>query len=285
MKAIWKGYLKCSLVTIPIKMYKAIARKALQFNLLHKDCGARIRQEMVCPACGKTLGQEDVVRGYQYGKDLHVVVTEAEFQQARKESTDTIEILKFIDAAQIHPLYYSDSHYLVPDGRAGLEAFALIHRAMAESDKTALAKVVMRNREHLFCLQPYNGALVAFTLHFPQEIQAVDQIEGADEVGKFPISEENLGLARTIIQHLSGEFQPEQYRDEYTQTLMEVIRAKAAGQEFKVEPRVEREKVVSLMDALKRSVEETAPGAAVGKKPMARAGERAKSALPRRQKA
>jgi DNA end-binding protein Ku len=143
----------------------------------------------------------------------------------------------------------------------------------------------MRNREHLLCLQPYNGTLLAFTLHFPQEIQAVDQIEGADAVAKFPISEENLELARAIIQHLSGEFRPEEYRDEYTQTLMEVIRAKAQGQEFKVEPRVEREKVVSLMEALKRSVEETAPGAAVAKKPMARAGERAKSAAPRRQKA
>ena len=285
MKAIWKGYLKCSLVTIPIRMYNAIGRKALQFNLLHKDCGARIRQEMVCPACGKTLGREDVVRGFQYGKDLHVVVTDAEFQQARKESTDTIEIVKFIDAAQVHPIYYADSHYLVPDGRAGLEPFALFLRAMGDSRKAALARAVMHNREHLLSLQPYNGALVSFTLHYPEEILAVEKIEGAQEAAQVPITADNLGLARTIIEHLSGEFQPEQYHYDYTQTLMAVIRAKAECKEFKVEPRVERAKVVSLIEALQRSVAETAAEAEVAKKPMARAGRRPETPPLKRQKA
>jgi DNA end-binding protein Ku len=126
---------------------------------------------------------------------------------------------------------------------------------------------------------------VSFTLHYPEEILAVEKIEGAQEAAQVPITADNLGLARTIIEHLSGEFQPEQYHDDYTQTLMAVIRAKAEGKEFKVEPRVERAKVVSLMEALQRSVAETAAEAEVAKKPMARAGRRPETPPLKRQKA
>jgi DNA end-binding protein Ku len=264
MKAIWKGYLKCSLVTIPIKMFNAISRKAIQFNLLHQECGSKIRQEMVCPLHHKTLTNEEVVRGYHYGKDLYVILTDEDFQKAERESSDTIEILKFIDAQQIHPIYYADSHYLLPDGQAGAEAFALFHRAMHEAQKSALAKAIMRNREYLLNLRPYNGSLIAFSLHYPEEILALQQVEGTSEVEQIQVNKENLEMAQAIVQHLSGDFDPSQYRDGYSETLMQIIKAKAEGKEFQVEPRVEHEKVVSLMEALKKSVEQTkgAPGEA-----------------------
>jgi len=284
MKAIWKGYLKCSLVTIPIKMYNVIGKRSIQFNLLHKDCGSRVKQERICPRCNKTLSAEEIVRGYQYGKDMFVVISDEDLKRAQKEPTDTIEIVKFIDDHQIHPIYYSDSHYLVPDGRAAVEAFALFHKAMTQTKKAALAKVVMRNREHLLSIRPYNGTMIAFTLHYSEEIQRLADIEGVEEIQAVQLDGETLAMAKTIIENLSGDFDPEQYEDEYTHTLLEIIKAKAEGEEIKVEPKAEREKVVSLMDALKMSVMETEKRPEVPKKAMATAGLRRRRAQREREK-
>jgi DNA end-binding protein Ku len=266
MRAIWKGYLKCSLVTIPIKMFTATTKRPLQFHLYHKACGSRIQQETVCPVCGKTLSPEEIVKGYQYGKDLHVVLTEEDFQKAQKESTETIDILKFVEADQINPIYYTEAYYLAPDGAAGAEAFAIFQRAMAETGKTAVARAVMRNREYLYNLRPDNGAFIAFTMHYPQEIRPLAEIEATEEIKKIKVSGDNLEMAKTIIGHLSGDFVPEDYRDEYRETLLAIIRAKAEGKEVTAEPKVEREKVISLMEALKKSVTATAGGGAPKKK-------------------
>jgi DNA end-binding protein Ku len=284
MRAIWKGYLKCSLVTIPIKMFSATTKRPLQFHLYHKACGSRIQQETVCPVCGKTLSPEEIVKGYQYGKDLHVVLTEEDFQKAQKESTETIDILKFVEADQINPIYYTEAYYLAPDGAAGAEAFAIFQRAMAETGKTALARAVMRNREYLYNIRPDNGAFIAFTMHYPQEIRPLAEIEATEEIKKIKVSGDNLEMAKTIIGHLSGDFVPEDYRDEYRETLLAIIRAKAEGKEVTAEPKVEREKVISLMEALKKSVTATAGGGAPKKK-MARAGGQAGGKLKKRQQA
>jgi DNA end-binding protein Ku len=285
MKAVWKGYLKCSLVTIPVKMFNAIAKTSLQFHLYHQECGSPIRQEIVCPVHRRSLASDEVVRGYQYGKDLHVVVTDEDLRRARKESSDTIEVLKFVEARQIDPIYYTEAHYLAPDGQAGAEAFALFYRAMEESGKSALARVVMRNREHLVNIRPHQGAFVAFTLHYPEEIKPVLEIEEAGWTAKIQVDDGNLKMARAIVEHLSGDFDPEQYRDEYTKTLSDLIKAKAEGKELKVEQQVERRKVINLMEALKRSVAEISEAPAPAKKEMARAGRRTTENTRQRQKA
>jgi DNA end-binding protein Ku len=284
MRAIWKGYLKCSLVTIPIKMFTATIKRPLQFHLYHKKCGSRINQENVCPVCGKTLGPDEIVKGYQYGKDRHVTLTEEDFQKARKESTDFIEILKFVDAEQINPIYYADASYLAPDGPAGTEAFAVIRRAMEETGRTAVARAVMRNREYLYNLRPYHSAFIAFTLHYPQEIRDVTEIEELAASDRLKVSDANLEMAKTIIGHLSGDFVPADYRDEHTEILLTIIRAKAEGKEIAVEPRVETEKVINLMEALKKSVAATKSGTAP-KKGMARAGARGGDDQKKRQRA
>jgi DNA end-binding protein Ku len=272
VKAIWKGYLKCSLVTVPIKMYNAISPSPLQFHLYHRDCGSRISQEMVCPVHQRSLANEEVVRGYQYGKDLHVVISDEDLRRAQQESSDLIEILKFVEARQIDPIYYSESHYLAPDGQVGAEAFALFYRAMEESGKTALARAVIRNREHLFNLRPYGGVLAAFTLHYAEEIRPVREIEEAEGLAQIQVDQGTLQMARAIVEQLSGDFAPEQYHDEYRRTLEELIQAKAAGKELKAEPQVERRKVINLMEALKQSVAATAQGGKPAKKVMVRAG-------------
>lgn len=278
MKAIWKGYLKCSLVTIPVKLYHAVAPKTPRFELLHRECGTKIRQERICPKCQRPLSQEELIRGYRYGKDLYVEVTDDDLRRAEKESTDTIDIVRFVDAAQIHPIYYADSHYLAPDGPAGVEALALFHTAMLETDTTALARLILRNREHLLALRPYNGALLAFTLHYPAEIVPADSLEELAALKKVTVNADGLGLAKTIIQYLRGDFIPQEYHDEYTETLLKLIKAKAAGEEFRVEPKKEVEKVVSLMDALKRSVAEAAAQGVPPKKGIVSAAKRPRQA-------
>jgi DNA end-binding protein Ku len=283
MKAIWKGYLKCSLVTIPIKMFTATTRRTPQFHLYHEACGSRISQQNFCPVCGRPLRPEEIVKGYEYGKDRHVVLTEADFQQTREESTDTITILKFVDGGQIPPIYYSEAHYLGPDGGAGAEALAVFRQAMAETGKTAMARGVRLNREYLYNLRPDNGVLVAYTMHYPQEIRPVADLAEAETASAVVISPDNLEMAKTIIGHLSGEFKPEEYRDEYTETLLDIIRAKAAGREVTVEPKATTEKVINLMEALKKSVAATGSGAAPRKK-MARAGVQEAAPASKRQR-
>ncbi|MBW1992106.1 MAG: Ku protein [Deltaproteobacteria bacterium] len=285
MRAIWKGYLKFSLVSIPVKMYTAVTRRGLSFDLLHKECGTKIKQERYCPHCQRVVSSEELVRGYKYGKDLYIPVTEEDFAKAEKESTDALEILKFVDEGDIPPIYYADSHYLVPDGQAGVEAFALLHRTLKDLHKSAVAKVVMRHREYIFALRPCNGALIAYTLHFPEEIMALDQVAEAREVPQVKVDEKSLRLAKTLVANLSGRFIPEEYTDDYSRTLLNLIRAKAEGQEYQVEAKPEGEKVISLMEALealRRSVELAAGKAPLPKKGMATAGHRRREARKKR---
>jgi DNA end-binding protein Ku len=263
MKTVWKGYLRFSMVTIPVRMYSALNRReTIRFNMLHKVCGTRISQHNYCPECNKELKSEDIIRGYNYGKNDYVQVTDEEIRKARKESTETIDIMKFVDDNQISPIFYSDAHYLVPDGKAGTDAFSLFKKAIEKTNKAALAKVVIRNREHLFSIKPHDGALVAYTLHYPKEIRGLDDLEEVEKVGAVKVDEQSLSLAVQLIDNLSGDFKADEIVDEYSNALMDIINAKAEGKEYKVE-RKERKKVVNLMDALRQSVKET--GAAPAK--------------------
>jgi len=282
MKTIWKGYLKVSLVSIPIKMYNATTRgKSIRFHMLHDKCNSRIRQEKVCPQCERPVDNDEIVKGYEYGKGMYVVVSDEEIQKAQKEKTDAIEIVKFVDNDQIPPIYFFDSHFLVPDGKAGSESFAVFRKAMEDTGKSGLGKVVLRNREHLLSVSPYNGSLIAYTLHYPEEVQDVQNLQELEDLENEEIKDDNLKMAETLIDNLRGDFVPDEYVDEYTEKLKEIVRAKAEGQEVKVAPEVEKGKVVNFMDALEKSVKET------GKKPkkeMARAGKKTKKAEKKRKK-
>jgi DNA end-binding protein Ku len=278
MKAIWRGYLKCSLVTIPVKLFHAVTQQTPRFELLHRECGTKIRQERICPKCHLTLAPEDLVRGYRYGKDLFVEVTDADLQKAAKESSNLLEIVRFVDQAQIHPIYYADSHYLAPDGEAGVEAMALFHTAMAETGTSALARIILRNREHLLALKPYQSTLLAFTLHYPAEIVPVAGLTELAALQKVAANPDGLGMAKTMIQYLKGDFTPQDYHDDYTETLLALIKAKAAGEEFQVEPQKEAKKVVSLMEALQKSVAQAASQGPPPRQGMVSADERPQAA-------
>jgi DNA end-binding protein Ku len=271
MRTEWKGYLKFRLVTIPIKMYGAIsAKKTVPFHLLHKTCKSRIRHQNFCPTDNRVVSDEEIIRGYEYGKDMYVIVTDEDIAKAKLESTEVIEVLKMVRDDQIGPIYYSGSHYLAPDGSVAAEAFVLFLRAMEDAGRTALARVVLRNREHLFAIKPYNGAMIAYALHYPEQIIGMDGIEGLEELEKVKIDAENVRMARDLIKNMSGDFVPDEFTDQYNRTLMEIIRAKAEGGEIRATPRVEGAKIINLMEALKKSVQEARPEKA--RKGMATAG-------------
>ncbi len=273
MRTEWKGYLKFRLVTIPIKMYGAItAKKTVPFHLLHEKCKSRIRHQNFCPTDGRVVADEEIVRGYEYGKDMYVIVTDEEIEKAKMESTEVIEVLKMVKDDQIGPIYYSGSHYLAPDGKVAAEAFVLFLRAMEDAGRTALARVVLRNREHLFAIKPYNGALIAYALHYHEQISGMDGIEGLEELEKIKVDAENLNMARDLIKNMSGDFIPDEFADQYNRTLMEIIREKAEGGEIKTTPRVEGAKIINLMEALKKSVREAEHKPEKAKKGMATAG-------------
>lgn len=271
MKAAWKGYLKISLVTIPVKSYNAIKKKDISFNLIHKTCGSRIKQKLFCPVCNREVSAEELVKGYQYGKDMYVIITDEELSKIKKESTDVIEVLKFVNSDEIHPKFFSDSYYLVPDGKIALEAFSLFHQAMMEINKTAIGKAVIRNKEHLFAICPHNGGFIAYNLHYADEVQSQEELEELKELKGIKIEKDALEMAKKIIENLSGKFVPEEYKNEYREELMELIKAKAEGKEFKLEVKEEKAKVISLMEALKQSLMETSE---IPKKAPAVAGKR-----------
>ncbi|MCS7163604.1 MAG: Ku protein [Thermodesulfovibrio sp.] len=270
MKASWKGYLKISLVTIPVKSYNAIKKRDINFNLIHKTCGSRIKQKLFCPVCNREVSTEELVKGYQYGKGMYVIITDEELSKIKEESTDVIEILKFVESDEIHPKFFADSYYLVPDGKIASEAFLLFHKAMTETNKTAIGKAVIRSREHLFAICPHNESLIAYDLHYADEIQSEEEIEELKELKTVKIEKDALEMAKRIIENLSGKFVPEEYKNEYREKLMKLIKAKAEGKEFKLEVKEEKAKVISLMEALKQSLMETE----IPKKEQAVAGRR-----------
>ncbi|RLA85913.1 MAG: Ku protein [Deltaproteobacteria bacterium] len=270
MRAIWKGYLRCALVTVPVKLYSAVRDHSIQFSLLHKECGTKIKQQKVCPTCGRAVSNEELVRGYQYGKDRWIIVTDEEIEKAKKESSDVMEIVRFVEAEAIPPVFFADSHYLVPDGEVALEAFALFHRGMKETNKVAIAKVVMRNRERLLVLRPYHGAMLSLTLHYADEVRDLGEVGDLEKVEKVKVDSSVLDMVKLLIESLSGEFAPEEFRDEYTETLLQIIKAKAEGEQIEVKPREETKKVVDFMEALRQSL--MATGVEIPRKGVAQAG-------------
>jgi DNA end-binding protein Ku len=254
MRAIWKGYIKFSLVTIPVKVFKATKSGAIQFNLLHAKCRAPLKIERKCAKCGSVVGAEEIVRGYKYGKDQYVVVTDSDFEKVAVESTHTINIAQFVKEEEIDPIYFDESYYIAPDGSAAIEAYTLLRKIMEREGKIAIAKVVIRNKEQLVAIRPYKNAFVLSTMFYPKEVKGVDEL---GEIEGVEIQAQEINLAHQLVKNFSRAFNPDEYRDEYTQKLLEIINAKISGKEVEA-PKPEVGKVLSLMEALKQSVEQSA---------------------------
>lgn len=254
MRTLWKGAISFGLVNIPVKMYTATEDKEIHFRYLHSKCQAPISYERRCSACGQEIPQEEIVWGYEYEKNRYVILREEDFQRIPGEGSRTIDILDFVDLREIDPVYFDKSYFLEPN--AGAEkAYALLKRAMSETGKIAIAKVMIRTKSALACLRLYGNVVMMETMYYPDEIRSPAGLSG---VTTEPALHENeVKMAVSLIGNLTDPFEPSKYTDTYRAQLMEVIQAKVAGAEV-ISPVPEtRGKVVDLMEALRASLAAT----------------------------
>ena len=272
----WKGYLKISLVNIPVRVFPATdAAATISFNQLHRVCRSRIQQKRWCPTCETEVPNTDLVKGYEVEKGKYVVIDEEDIAKVRPESTRVINIVQFADASMIDPVYVERPYYLAPDGTVAAEAFAVMRDGMA--GKAAIGKVALYGREYLVAIQPRENGLVMYTLRHASEVRSMGAI---DELKTVParIKPDEVKLARQVIGNFETGGDLSQYKDDYQLELRRIIDAKVAGEEV-VAPREEAPpKVVNLMEALRQSLENVSST----KKRAARIGETpAKAAAPK----
>jgi DNA end-binding protein Ku len=249
----WKGYLKISLVNIPIKVFPATdAGATLSFNQLHGECQTRIQQKRWCPKCEREVPNTDIVKGFEFEKGRYVVVDEEDVEKVRVESTRVINLEKFTDDTAIDPIYLERPYYLAPDGPVAREAFAVIREGM--QGKAGIGKVALYGREYLVKVQPREQGLVMYTLRHAAEIRSMEAI---DELAEMPakVKPEEVKLAKQVMGTFEGTVDLQEYRDDYQVGLREIIDAKIEGREVVV-PEVEAPpKVVNLMEALRKSLD------------------------------
>ncbi len=252
-RSTWKGYLKVSLVTIPIKVFPATeSADTVSFNQLHAECQTRIQQKRWCPNCEREVPNAELVKGYEFEKGRYVVITDEDIQKVRVESTRVIDLVQFADDAAIDPIYVDRSYYLAPDGGVAAEAFAVMREGMA--GKAGIGKVALYGREYLVAIRPQKKGMVMYTLHHDAEIRSIDQIEELNSVPT-TVKPAEMKLAKQVVATFDAELNLKEYKDEYKEGLRKIIEAKVAGQEIVASDVQEPPKVVDLMEALRRSLD------------------------------
>ena len=254
----WKGYLKVSLVNIPVKVYPATEASAtISFNQLHAECQTRINQKKWCAKCDREVTSAEVVKGYEFEKGRWVVMTDEDIAKVRTESTKVINLVQFAGDDEIDPMYVDRAYYLVPDGAMATDAYAVMRDGM--QGKVGVGKVAIHGRESLVAVKPHKQGLVMYTLHHAAEIRTIDQIDELREVrGKVNAAE--MKLAKQVIESFEGELDLADYKDEYQEGLKQIIDAKVAGEEFVAPAEEAPPKVVDLMEALRRSLDQVSSG-------------------------
>ena len=249
----WQGHLRLSLVTCPVALYTATQSSGdVHFNLLHKDTHNRIKMVTTDPELGP-VDRSDLVKGYEYEKGQYVIVTPEEIESVRLESTKTIDIERFVDADDIDRLYWNAPYFLKPDGKLAIEAFTVIREAMEKTDKVALGRVVMHQRERLVALEPRDNGLLAYTLRSHDEVRKPEEF--FDDIPEHKADAQMIAIAEKIIEQQSGPFDPSEFTDRYEDALRALIeeKKKGKGRIAKVEEPQDTN-VVDLMEALRRSL-------------------------------
>jgi DNA end-binding protein Ku len=251
-RSIWSGAISFGLVNVPVKLYSAVSKKTVRFHQLHDKDGVRIQQKRVCPADGEEVPYDNIVKGYEISPDRYVVIEPEELEALDPKKTRAIEIQEFVDLEEIDPIYYDHPYYLAPDTGAS-KAYRLLLRAMEETNKVAIARVVIRQKENLVAIRPTGDVLTMATMIFHDEVVSPGAIEELpDEEAE--ASKREVEMAQQLIDSLSGDFEPEKYHDEYRERVLELIEAKAQGEEITIQPPEEPAKVPDLMAALEQSL-------------------------------
>jgi DNA end-binding protein Ku len=255
MKALWKGAITFGLISIPVRLHSAVQEKSLKFHLLHDEDSGRIKYQRVCSKCGKEVTWDDLVRGYEVSKDTYVTFTDEELEAVDVESIRAIDVVSFVPLESIDPIYFNKTYYVAPEP-SGLKAYRLLAGALEAEQQVGIAKVALRDKEHLATIRLKEDVFVLETMHWPDEIREPAFEELTKNVD---VRDQEVKMARQLVQQLSDEFKPDQFQDEYRVALEALVERKIEGQEISVAPPPEEEeptKVVDLMEALKASVEE-----------------------------
>jgi DNA end-binding protein Ku len=251
-RPLWKGAITFGLISIPVRLYGAVKEKSMKFHLLHEEDKGRIKYERKCTKCGKEVSWDDIIKGYEFSKDHYVTFTDDEMDSIDVDSVKAIDVEAFVPLEQIDPIYFNKTYYVVPDA-AGLKAYRLLLDALEAEGQVGVAKVAFRDKEHLATIRLKDDVFVLETMHWPDEIQE-PEFEELDKTVK--IKDTEVKMARQLIQQLTDDFRPEEFKDIYRERLEELAEKKIEGEEIAiaVEPEEEPTKVVDLMEALKASV-------------------------------
>jgi DNA end-binding protein Ku len=251
MRPIWSGTISFGLVSVPVRMYSATESKELRFHFLDRRDLSPIGYEKVSKDSGKPVPPDEIVRGFEIEKGRYVPLEDEDIDRLDIELTHSIDILDFVDLDEIDPIYFRKAYYLLPQDGAE-KPYRLLVRALGDTGKVGIAKVVIRNKQHLAALRPYDGRLVLETMYYADEIRQPDEVDSGGRLQKPEVE-----MAKSLVENLSDGFKPEKYDDTYRKELLGLIRAKAKGKELPEPKQDEGGEVVDLMEALRESVEQT----------------------------
>lgn len=264
MRSIWKGHIRFSLVTIPIRIYNAVdTEETIRFNQLHKEDNGAVGYEKKCKKCGKSLTNEEIVKGYQFEPEQYVIVSPEDLAKIKLNSTRVIEIEGFIDAGEVHPTLFEAPYLAGPDGPVAAKTYTLLSEALKASRKVGLGKVVLRDREETVMIAPLDGGIMLYKLRQPNEVR---KMEGVPQLERKEVNKDELKLSISLVESMASSLKELDLTDRYRDALREMIDAKIAGREIVTAPDEEKP-VVDIMTALKQSIEQTK----AKKKPMERA--------------
>jgi DNA end-binding protein Ku len=266
-RSIWSGAISFGLVSIPVKLYNAVTKKSVSFNQLDRRDQARIRYRKVNAGTGDEVPDDEIVKGYEVSKGRYVVVDPDELEPFLPSATHSIDLEEFVALDEIDPIFFDSAYYLAPD--KVLKPYALLVKAMEEAGRVAIGRFVMRNKQYVAAVRAVDGRLLLSTMTYADELvdpKTIDEFSGLDEID---VSDRELAMASQLVESLTGAFEPERFRDEYREQVLDLIEKKAAGEEFEVPvPAATAPAVVDLMAALEASVE--AAKEARGRHPTAR---------------
>jgi DNA end-binding protein Ku len=251
LRSMWKGSISFGLVNVPVKLYSATESKTIKFRHLHKKCLSPIEYKKYCPVCEQEVGMEDIVRGYEYEKGRFVIINDEDLEKIPEANTRTIDIIDFVDLVEIDPIYFDRTYFLAPE-ETGSKAYVLLKNAMQETEKIAVAKVVIRSKQNLACIRVYGDCLVMETMFFPYEIRDAKELPAFKQP---ELHANEIKMATQLINSLSEKFDPTKYTDDYRGALMEMIQKKIEGEEINIPAAKGAGRVVDLMEALKASLE------------------------------
>jgi DNA end-binding protein Ku len=251
-RAIWKGAISFGLVTIPIRLHSAVEEKSFKFNQLHEKDSGRIKYKRFCATCNEEVPFDEIVKGYEYEKDRYVILTDDELDRGMP-SIRSIDILKFVPLEQIDPIYFQKSYYLAPE-TAGVKAYKLLTKALTDDERVAIAKIAFRDKEHLATLRVRDGVFVLETMYWPDEIRA-SEFEDLDV--DVELRAQEMQMAKSLIDNMTGDFDVNEFQDEYRVRLEDLVEQKIQGREITVVEEPGSAKVLDLIEALKASIEQT----------------------------